>query len=74
VLDPVPVAGVETALLEGRPAEVLTRVAEQRDASEIVVGSPKPGRVRAVVGSRVVHRLIATAGRPVVVVPAARAR
>ena len=47
VLDPVPAAGVETALLEGRPAEVLARIAEQRDASEIVVGSPRPGRVRA---------------------------
>lgn len=74
VLDPVPATGVETALLEGRPAEVLARIAEQRDASEIVVGSPKPGWARASVGSRVVRKLVATAGRPVVVVPAPSAR
>jgi nucleotide-binding universal stress UspA family protein len=73
VLDPMPAAGVETALLEGRPAEVLVRVAEQRHASEIVVGSPQPGRARAWLGSRVVRKLVATAGRPVVVVPATRA-
>ena len=70
VLEPMPAAGVETALLEGRPAEVIARVAEQRDASEIVVGSAKPGRARALLGSRVVRKLVATAGRPVVVVPA----
>ena len=74
VLDPVPAAGIETAMLEGRPADVLARIAEQRDASEIVVGSPKPGRVRALVGSRVVRKLVATARRPIVVVPAPRAR
>ncbi len=74
VLDPVPTAGVETALLEGRPAEVLARIAEQRDASEIVVGSAKPGRTRALIGSGVVRTLLATASRPVVVVPAPPAR
>jgi nucleotide-binding universal stress UspA family protein len=70
VLDPMPSTGVETALLEGRPAEVLARIADQRGASEIVVGSPKPARARALLGGRVVHKLVATAGRPVVVVPA----
>lgn len=70
VLDPVPTTGAETALLEGRPAEVLARIADQRDASEIVVGSAKPGRARSLLGSRVVRKLIATAGRPVVIVPA----
>lgn len=74
VLDPVPAAGVETALLEGRPAEVLARIAEQRDASEIVVGSPRRGRVRALFGSSVVRKLVAVAARPVVVVPVPRAR
>ena len=74
VLDPVPAAGVETALLEGRPAEVLARIAEQRGASEIVVGSPRPGRVRALFGSGVVHKLVALAARPVVVVPVPRDR
>ena len=72
VLDPVPAAGVETALLEGRPAEVLARIAEQRDASEIVVGSRRHGRARALFGSRVVRKLVAGAGRPVVVVPVRR--
>ena len=70
VLDPMPATGVETALLEGRPAEVLARIADQRGASEIVVGSRRPGRTRALLGSRVVRKLVATAGRPVVVVPA----
>ena len=70
VLDPMPATGVETALLEGRPAEVLARIARQRDASEIVIGSPEPRRARALRGSRVVRKLVATAGRPVVVVPA----
>jgi nucleotide-binding universal stress UspA family protein len=72
VLAPMPATGVETALLEGRTAEVLSRIADQRDASEIVVGSSKPGRARALLGSRVVRKLVATAGRPVVVVPAPR--
>ena len=67
-------AGVETALLEGRPAEVLARIAEHRDASAIVVGSPKPGRARTLIGSRIVRKLVASAGRPVVVVPATPAR
>jgi nucleotide-binding universal stress UspA family protein len=70
VLDPMPATGVETALLEGRPAEVLARIAEQRGASEIVVGSPTRGRARTLLGSGVVRKLVATAGRPVVVVPA----
>jgi nucleotide-binding universal stress UspA family protein len=72
LLDPVPSAGVETTLLEGRPAEVLARVAEQRDASEIVVGSPRRGRVRALFGGSAVRELVAVAGRPVVVVPVPR--
>jgi nucleotide-binding universal stress UspA family protein len=74
VLDAAPAAGVETALLEGRPAEVLARIAEHRDASAIVVGSPKPGRARTLIGSRIVRKLVASAGRPVVVVPATPAR
>ena len=70
ILDPMPTAIVETALLEGRPAEVLARIADHRDAAEIVVGSAKRGRARPLLGSRVVRKLVATSGRPVVVVPA----
>jgi nucleotide-binding universal stress UspA family protein len=47
ILDDLPATGgsaVETALLEGRPAEVLARVARVRDAREIVVGSRRLGR------------------------------
>lgn len=74
VLGPMPATGVETALLEGRPADVLARIADQRAANEIVVGSRKPRRARGLLGSRVVRKLVATAGRPVVVVPAPPAR
>ncbi len=63
----MPATGVETALLEGRTAEAPSRIADQRDDSEIVVESSKPGRARALLGSRVVRKLVATAGRPVVV-------
>ena len=70
ILDPMPTIIVETALLEGRPAEVLARIADHRDATEIVVGSSKRGRARPLLGRRVVRKLVATAGRPVVVVPA----
>jgi nucleotide-binding universal stress UspA family protein len=70
MLEPMTAAGVETALLEGRPAEVLARVAAQREASEIVVGSRRAQRRGARLGSRVVRKLVALAGRPVVIVPA----
>lgn len=53
---------------EGRPAEVLARIAALREADEIVVGARRLGRVRALVSS-VSRALLRSANRPVVVVP-----
>jgi nucleotide-binding universal stress UspA family protein len=59
---------IEHAIVEGDPAEALMRVAQARDAREIVVGSRGRGRLRAVMGS-VSHRLLERSDRPVVVIP-----
>jgi nucleotide-binding universal stress UspA family protein len=59
---------VEPELIEGDPAEALIRVAQSRDAREIVVGSRGLGRFRSVLGS-VSHELLQRADRPVVIVP-----
>jgi nucleotide-binding universal stress UspA family protein len=59
---------VETDMLEGKPARVLTHVARVHGAREIVVGSRRLGRLRALLGS-VSRRVLAMADRPVVVVP-----
>ena len=61
-------AKVEPESIEGDPAEVLLRVAQSRDAREIVVGSRGFGRFRSVLGS-VSHALLQRADRPVVIVP-----
>lgn len=61
---------VETELLDGHPAEVLARVARNRDADEIVVGSRGLGRTLAMFGNAVARQLVAMADRPVLVVPA----
>ena len=58
---------IEFELLEGPPAQVLTRVATVRDADEIVVGSRGLGRIRAALGS-VSQELLREATRPVLVV------
>ena len=73
VLDEMrPIAGqiethVEFEVLEGPPAEVLARMAESRDAAEIVVGSRGLGRIRGALGS-VSQQLLRDAVRPVLVV------
>lgn len=72
-LDALPLAGhgavtIESQVVEGRPVEALIRVARDRGAREIVVGSRGRGRLRSLVGS-VSHRLLGQADRPVVVVP-----
>lgn len=58
---------VEFEVLEGPPAEVLTRVAAVRDADEIIVGSRGLGRIRGALGS-VSQELLREAARPVLVV------
>ena len=62
-------AELEPELVQGRPAEALLRIAESRDAEEIVVGSRGFGSIRATLWS-VSHALLHEANRPVVVVPA----
>jgi nucleotide-binding universal stress UspA family protein len=60
---------VRFELASGRPAEVLSEMARERDAQFIVVGSRGPaGPLRAAIGS-VTNRLLHRAGRPVLVVP-----
>jgi nucleotide-binding universal stress UspA family protein len=61
---------VEADVVMAPPVEALTRAAQARDASEIVVGARGLGRFRAALGS-VSHGLLHEADRPVVIVPAA---
>jgi nucleotide-binding universal stress UspA family protein len=61
-------ANAATELLEGSPAESIIRVAQTRDADEIVVGSRGLGKVRAALGS-VSQDVLHLADRPVVVIP-----
>ena len=56
-------------LREGSAAAGLLAAAREHDADEIVVGSRGLGSVRALLGS-VSHELLATADRPVLVIPA----
>jgi nucleotide-binding universal stress UspA family protein len=62
----------ELELLGGHPAEAIVKVAETRDADEIVIGSRGFGRLRAALGS-VSHEVLHLADRPVVVVPHGKA-
>ena len=59
---------VVTELAHDEPAQALARIAEERGANEIVVGSRGFGGARASLGS-VSHELISLADRPVVVIP-----
>ena len=66
-------AGVdfETELVEGQAADAIVRVADVREADEIVVGSRGLSRTRAVLGS-VSHDVIHLADRPVLVIPTSK--
>lgn len=66
--DTVMDADIELELLGDRPAEGVARVAETRDADEIVVGAHGFGRFRSLLGS-VSHELLHHASRPVTVIP-----
>jgi nucleotide-binding universal stress UspA family protein len=63
-------AGVqwETELMGDSAAAAIARVAEVRDADEIIVGTRGYGRARALLGS-VAHQLIHLAGCPITVIP-----
>jgi nucleotide-binding universal stress UspA family protein len=60
----------ELELIAGRPAEVIARVAEAREADEIIIGTRGFGAIRAVIGS-VAHELLHEAACPVTVIPTA---
>ena len=62
----------EPIVLDGFPPESLARLADERQADEIVVGSRGLGRFAAALGS-VSHALLEQARHPVVVVPQAAA-
>lgn len=64
---PTGTTAIEPEVIEGDPADALLRVAEIRDAAEIVIGSRAQGRFRSMLGS-VSHELIERADRPVVIV------
>jgi nucleotide-binding universal stress UspA family protein len=70
VADVDEVAGfeVDTTVIEGPAASVLVRVAQTRDADEVIVGSRGHGRLQAALGS-VSHELLPSADRPVTIVP-----
>lgn len=73
VLDAIPdeirsECSLDQQVVQAPPEHALTRVAGERAADEIVVGSRGLGRVRGVLGS-VSHELLRTADRPVVIVP-----
>jgi len=63
----------ELEVADGPPAKALARIAAERDADEIVVGSRGFGRVRSALGS-VSRELLHEADRPVVVIPYRYAR
>jgi nucleotide-binding universal stress UspA family protein len=58
----------ELELIAGRPAEVIAKVAETRDADEIIVGTRGFGPLRGLLGS-VAHALLHLAICPVTVIP-----
>lgn len=55
--------------MAGDPGTAICRVAEVRDADEIVIGSRGTGRMRSLLGS-VAHDVLHRATVPVVVIPA----
>jgi nucleotide-binding universal stress UspA family protein len=70
--DPLLSTSFETELRDGRPADVLRSIADERGADEIVVGARGHGALhRAVLGS-VAHDLVPRSPLPVVVIPAAQ--
>ena len=64
-------AGVETeiALIEERPTEALIKLAEERDARAIVVGSFGEHPIKGALLGSVPHKLLHLSERPVLVVP-----
>jgi nucleotide-binding universal stress UspA family protein len=60
----------EVAVVRAKPAEALVTVADERDATLIVVGSYGETPLRGALLGSVSHRLLHLSSRPVLVVPA----
>lgn len=60
----------EVAIVPSKPAEALIEVAEQRDATLIVVGTYGESPLRGALLGSTPHRLLHLSTRPVLVVPA----
>jgi nucleotide-binding universal stress UspA family protein len=73
LLDAAGVVDAERRVVYGYPAERLAAIAEEEQADFVVVGSRGRGPFRSVLLGSVSVELCTTAGRPVVVVPAAPA-
>jgi nucleotide-binding universal stress UspA family protein len=65
-----PLAGAhwDSELLAGPPAAAIVKVAQTREADEIIMGSRGFGRMRALLGS-VAHEVIHRADCPVTIIP-----
>jgi nucleotide-binding universal stress UspA family protein len=64
---------VETVIVEREPAEALVKLAEERDARLIVVGTRGESPIRGALLGSTAHKLLHIADRPVLVVPVDRA-
>jgi nucleotide-binding universal stress UspA family protein len=60
---------VEVALVEERPTEALMKLAEERDARAIVVGTFSEHPIKGAILGSVPHKLLHVSERPVLVVP-----
>ncbi len=61
---------IETVVVEERPAAALVRLADERDARLIVVGTRGESPIKGALVGSTPHKLIQLADRPVVIVPA----
>jgi nucleotide-binding universal stress UspA family protein len=62
--------GVDTLFQEGMPAEIITRIADERGAMMIVVGSRGLGKASHLLGSTS-EAVLARSSVPVLIVPSA---
>jgi nucleotide-binding universal stress UspA family protein len=63
-------ASIETSLVPKKPSEALIEVADERDASMIVVGSYGEAPLKGAILGSTAYKLLHTTERPVLIVPA----
>jgi nucleotide-binding universal stress UspA family protein len=61
---------IETVVVQERPADALVRLADERDARLIVIGTRGESPIKGALVGSTPHKLIQLADRPVVIVPA----